>query len=80
MPLAKRINEAQPFLTFSGTENNLLLQGTKTGRCLVTILTTPVSARSTGQCGVFAGNVTEETTRLIKNCIIRNKILFIILY
>lgn len=57
---------------------NLLLLGTETGRCLVTILITPAFARSTRRCDVFAGNISEHTTRLIENGIIRDKILVII--
>ena len=66
------------FEHFVGTENNLLLMGTERSLCLVTIMITPAFARSTRQCDVLAGNVSEDTTRLIKNCIIRNKTLFII--
>jgi hypothetical protein len=67
------INETQPFCKFLGIENNLLLMGTETGRCLVTILIAPAFERCTRQCDVFAGNVSEDTTRLIKNCILRIK-------
>jgi len=78
VPLTKRVNEAQPLLTFSGTENYLLLLGTETGRGLVTILTTSTFAKEYQTTRCFAGNLREGTTRLIKNCSIRNKILFII--
>lgn len=58
MPLTKTVNEAQPLLKFSGTENYLLLLGTETGRALVTS-----AFGKEYQTTRFAGNVRKDTTR-----------------